>query len=95
MSSIVFPVAIAVLAVLKGVLEASSIIKTEAFVKLFFLDFKMNTESIDIQRFKRLDIAVSLLVATACVAYVVFNHVAWLLILLPALVILVMMFMLR
>lgn len=83
MSYSLFPIIIASIGLLKAFLEAFSIVRTDFFVKLFFMDFSMDTTTFDIKRFRILDIILCTTCATACLLYAFTGHFWWIIAVLP------------
>ena len=55
----------------------TSIVKTEFFVKLFFLDFKKEMSSADLRKFRFLDTANCLVAAAALGAFAITAQAGW------------------
>lgn len=78
-----FSAVISAMCLCKALLEAFSIVKTEFFVKLFFFDFKGDISSIDLKRFRFLDIINCLISGIACGFFALTSQAIWVIIAAP------------
>ena len=81
--SMLFPIIIASIGLLKACLEVFGIVKIDFFVKLFFMDFSMNTNTFDTKRFRTLDIILCTTCASACLLYAFTGHFSWVIAAIP------------
>ena len=68
---------ISALCLCKALLEMTSIVKTEFFVKLFYFDFKKDISSVNLRRFRFLDIANCLVSAVALGLFAITAQAFW------------------
>lgn len=65
---------------IKLLLELFSVVKTEVFIKLFFMDFKMDTSSFNVKTFKLFDIVWCLGLIILLYVYKITSNYVWLIV---------------
>ena len=90
------PITVAIICLVKIALEVFSIIPTKTFVKIFFMNPKMDTTSINIRRFRFLDVLLNATVVITCLLFLVSKAVRVVLVATPVvLIIILLMYNLR